>query len=184
MCKSIIIYGTNYGTTERYARELAGRTGIQAVSFENVEIPEDCEEIIYFGGLYAGGVKGLKDTLPAINRTAYQRLLIVTVGLADITDEENICKIRKSLKRQLPPEMYNRAEFFHLRGGIDYDRLNFTHKTMMKLLYMKAKNLPEEKKTAEVRAMIDTYGKKVDFVDFCKLDGIGQMDKRWKNCKI
>lgn len=27
---------------------------------------------------------------------------------------------------------------------IDYSRLNFTHKTMMKLLYKKAVNLPEE----------------------------------------
>ena len=42
----------------------------------------------------------------------------------------------------------------------------------MALLYRKAKGLPEEKKTAEVRAMIDTYGKRVDFVDLSSLDPI------------
>ena len=36
---------------------------------------------------------------------------------------------------------------------------------MMTLLYNKAKRLPDEKKTAEVRAMIETYNTKVDFVD-------------------
>ena len=55
---------------------------------------------------------------------------------------------------------------FHLRGGIDYQRLNFKHKTMMTLLYNKAKKLPEEKKNAEVRAMIETFNSKVDFVDY------------------
>jgi hypothetical protein len=40
---------------------------------------------------------------------------------------------------------------------------------MMKLLYNKAKNLPEEKKNAEVMAMIETYNKQVSFVDFDSL---------------
>ena len=96
--------------------------------------------------------------------------MIVTVGLADVEDDENIHNIRTSLQRQLSSELYNKAEIYHLRGGIDYSRLNFKHKTMMKLLYTKAKNLPEDKKNAEVRAMIETYGKQVDFVDFMKLD--------------
>lgn len=172
MVKSLIIYGTNYGTAARYAEELAKRTGIQAVSFEKAVIPEECEIIIYFGGLYAGGVKGLKETLPAIRKTDWKRFLIVTVGLADVEDAENISNIRRSLQKQLPSEIYEKAEIYHVRGGIDYQKLNFPHKTMMKLLYTKARNLPEDKKTAEVRAMIDTYGKQVDFVDFRKLDQI------------
>ena len=168
----LIIYGTNYGTTERYAKELAGRTGIAAVSCENAVIPEECDTVIYFGGLYAGGVKGLKETIPVIRKSNCQRLLIATVGLADTENEENIQNIRNSLQMQLPADVYEKSEFYHLRGGIDYGRLSFMHKTMMKLLYTKAKNLPEEKKTAEVRAMLDTYGKQVDFVDFSKLDPI------------
>lgn len=52
--------------------------------------------------------------------------------------------------------------------------MNFTHKTMMKMLYAKAKKLPDNRKNEEVRAMIETYGKQVDFVDFKKLDIIEQ----------
>ncbi|MBP3324391.1 MAG: hypothetical protein J6M16_09375, partial [Clostridia bacterium] len=55
---------------------------------------------------------------------------------------------------------------------IDYSRLSFKHKTMMGLLYRKAVGLPEEKKTAEVKAMIETYNKKVEFVDFDSLTAI------------
>ena len=42
---------------------------------------------------------------------------------------------------------------------------------MMTLLCKKAK-LPEEKKTAEVRAMIETFNSKVDFVDYISLNKI------------
>ena len=84
----------------------------------------------------------------------------------------NIETIQNGLKKQLPENIWNHARIFHLRGGIDYARLNLKHRTMMALLYGKAKGLPEEKKTAEVRAMIDTYGKRVDFVDLSSLDPI------------
>ncbi len=43
---------------------------------------------------------------------------------------------------------------------------------MMKLLYNAVKNLPNEKQTAEDRAMIETYNKKVNFIDFSSLDEI------------
>ena len=43
---------------------------------------------------------------------------------------------------------------------------------MLKLLYNRIKNLPEEKKTPEDKAMIDTYNKKVNFIEFSTLDKI------------
>ena len=42
----------------------------------------------------------------------------------------------------------------------------------MTLLYQKTKNMPEEKKTAEVRAMIETYNQRVDFTDLSSPDPI------------
>lgn len=42
----------------------------------------------------------------------------------------------------------------------------------MKLLYNAIKNIPEEEQTAENKAMIETYNKKVDFIDFSSLDEI------------
>ena len=45
---------------------------------------------------------------------------------------------------------------------------------MMTLLYNKAKHLPEEEKTAEVRAMIETFNSEVDFVDYDTLEPIAE----------
>ena len=170
---SIIIYGSHYGTTKQYAEELSKRTNIKAISFKkfNQQI-NDYDDIIYLGALYAGGVLGMSKTLKKLNNISNKKILIATVGLSDPTDEVNKNNIRNNIKNQIPKEVLEKAKIFHLRGGIDYSKLNFAHKTMMKLLYNAVKNLPNEKQTAEDRAMIETYNKKVNFIDFSSLDKI------------
>ena len=170
---SIIIYGSHYGTTKQYAEELSKRTNIKAISFKkfNQQI-NDYDNIIYLGALYAGGVLGMSKTLKKLNNISNKKILIATVGLSDPTDEVNKNNIRNNIKNQIPKEALEKAKIFHLRGGIDYSKLNFAHKTMMKLLYNAVKNLPNEKQTAEDRAMIETYNKKVNFIDFSSLDKI------------
>ena len=170
---SIIVYGSHYGTTKQYAEELSKRTNIKAISFKkfNQQI-NDYDNIIYLGALYAGGVLGMSKTLKKLNNISNKKIIIATVGLSDPADEVNKNNIRNSIKNQIPKEVFERAKIFHLRGGIDYSKLNFVHKTMMKLLYNAVKNLPEEKQTAENRAMIETYNKIVNFIDFSRLDKI------------
>ena len=158
---NIIIYGSHYGTTKQYAKELSRRTNIEAISFENVKEINNYDKIIYLGGLYAGGVLGMTKTLKKLNKISNKTIILVTIGLSDPTDEKNINNIRNNIKSQIQKEIFEKAKIFHLRGGIDYSKLNFAHKTMMRLLYNAVKNVPQEKQTAENRAMIETYNKKI-----------------------
>ena len=114
----------------------------------------------------------MKKTLKKLNNVESKKIVIATVGLADPTDKENIEHIRTNMKTQLSAEVFESAKKFHLRGAIDYSKLNFLHKKMMGLLCKKAANLPEEQKNAEVRAMLETYNKQVDFIDFDSLEPI------------
>jgi hypothetical protein len=82
---SIIIYGSRYGSTKRYAERLAEITGLKAVFFKDVKNVADYDRVIYLGALCAGGVMGLKKTVCALS--ANQELFIATVGLADPTDD-------------------------------------------------------------------------------------------------
>ena len=168
----IIIYGSQYGTAKKYAEELAKRTRIDIKSYEDVTDINLYETVIYVGGLYAGSVLGMKKTLCKILQCQNKKIIIATVGLADPMDVENTDNIKSCMQRQLSNELYGNAHIFHLRGGIDYSRLNFKHKTMMRLLYKKALGLPEAKKTPEVKALIETYNQKVDFVDFRSLSNL------------
>lgn len=167
---SIVLYGSQYGTARQYAEELARRTGIEVCQYDAVGDINECDTIVYIGALYAGGVVGMKRTFAKLAGCKDKTIVIATVGLADPTDQENVDNIKSNMARQLPNEVFEAAYIFHLRGGIDYSKLGFKHRTMMKLLRNKAKNLPEEKKNAEVRAMLETFGKRVSFVDFDTLD--------------
>lgn len=172
---NIIIYGSQYGTTKKYADELAKRTGFEVKSYKYINDINNYETIIYLGALYAGGVLGLKKIFSKMQQCENKKIIIGTVGLSDPTNIENINNIRNSVKKQLSKKLYENAHIIHLRGGINYSKLGFVHKNMMRLLYKKAVGLSEEKKTAEVKAMIETYNQKVDFVDFEKLNSIINM---------
>lgn len=74
---NIIIYGSRYGTTKQYAEELSKRTNIKAISFKKVNQQIDnYDNIIYLGGLYAGGVLGLSKTLKKVNNISKKELLL------------------------------------------------------------------------------------------------------------
>ena len=175
--KSIIIYGSYYGTTEKYAQEMSQMTGTECVPYEKVDDINAYDKIIYLGGLYAGGVMGLSKTFKNLAESSDKDIVIITVGLADPTDQTNIQNIRRSMKTQISEAVYENAKIFHLRGGIDYGKLNFKHKTMMSLLYNKVKKMPPEKQNAETKAMIETYNQKVDFVNLDKLNDIVELCK-------
>ena len=136
---TIIIYGSCYGTTKIYAEALAERMGLHAVPYDRAGNLGGYQKIIYLGGLYAGSVKGLAKTVRKIDPTACRRFAVITVELADPEDEEYVRNIRTSAGRQIPETLREKSEFYHLRGGIDYARLNFMHRTMMKLLYDQVK---------------------------------------------
>lgn len=166
----LIIYASQYGTTKQYAQKLSEQTEIPVSSYKDGRDLSAYKCIIHMGGLYAGGVMGLKNTIKALPKAS--KLVIVTVGLADVTDRQNIENIRMSISRQVPKELYDTVDIFHLRGGIDYSKLSFTHKTMMTLVYNKVKNIPENKRSSEDRSMIETFNKKVDFINYDSLKPI------------
>ena len=170
--QDIILYGSQYGSTRRYAEKLSEQTGIPVVSYKDAPALSDKKTSVYLGGVYAGGVLGLVKTLRGFSLQTGQKLILVTVGLADPNDPDNRDNIRTFLQRQLPAELLGRATIYHLRGRIDYQKLSFGHRTVMKLLYQFLRRTPVEKQTAENRALVETYGKQVDFTDFSTLEPI------------
>lgn len=169
--KGVVIYGSNYGTTKEYAEALAKDLKFDCYYYK--EMKEDninnYHYIVYGGGLYAGSILGLSKTMKKINNPEDRDITIFTVGLADPEDKENITAIRKRVKEQIPEELYDEEKIFHFRGGIDYSKLSFIHKAMMTLVYKKVKNIPVEKQSADDRGIIETFNKKIDFVDVNKL---------------
>ena len=170
MNKSLIIYGSQYGTTKRYAEHLSAMTGIEAVAFKEAKDIDKYERVIFMGALYAGSVLGLKKTVSKMSPK--QELVVVTVGLVDPTDPENINYIRHSVRERVPEHLYDETRIFHLHGAIDYSHLSLKHRMMMAVIHSKTSKMPEEKLNAEAKTILATYGKKEDFVDFSSLTAV------------
>ena len=159
----IIIYGSLHGAAKRYAEGLSEKTGFKAVDYKEAESLGLYKRVIYIGAIDAIGVTGLKKTVTKL--TSNQELFVVSVGMVDPSDQTFISSLREALKRQIPPQLYDDKKIFHLRGAIDFSQLEFKYRILMKMMYSQASKLPEEKLTSEFKAVLATYGQKVDYVD-------------------
>jgi len=128
---AILIYASCYGTTRRYAEELSRRTGWPAVSFKELPDLSGYDTVVHMGGLYAEKLMGLDKTVKALPEGA--KLIVVTVGLGDPSVPASAERLRKNLKKHLPAGL--EAEFFHLRGAMDMEKLTLRHKMMLKAFF-------------------------------------------------
>ena len=167
MKKTVVIYCSKYGATRQYARWIAD--GLSCDLFEQHAVrPDDLdhyETIIYGGGLYAGGVSGIKLLTRNANRLQQKNLLLFTCGIADPKDEYNVKHIRQALNKVLPSSLQNRIQLFHLRGGIDYKKLSPVHRMMMAMLRKMIAKKDSDTLREEDRQLLATYGQSVDFTD-------------------
>jgi menaquinone-dependent protoporphyrinogen IX oxidase len=168
--KPIVIYNSRYGTAKRYAEKLAELAGMEVVASVNVTDTDSYDRVVYVGAIYAGRVLGLKSF--AENLSDGQELVVVTVGLTDPTDVENVQNIRNVIKSHVPEKFYDESKIFHLRGSIDYERLGILHRVLMSLIRHSASKLPVEKQDATAKAVLESYGRRVDYVDFDTLQPI------------
>lgn len=172
--KSIVIYESKYGSTRQYAQWIAGALGCELMEKKAVR-PEqlgDYDTIIYGGGLYAGGVSGIELLTKNFGVISDKHLVLFTCGLADPANEENVDHIRAGLEKTLTPEMREKIQLFHLRGGVDYTRLSFVHKAMMGVLHKALMKKSEDQLSEEDKQMLATYGTAVSFVDEAAIEPI------------
>ena len=166
----IIVYASRYGSTKRYADKLSELTGVEAVDYSKVKDITAYDKVIYMGSIIAGTVTGLKKTVSKMQ--AGQELVIVSVGMLDPKDSENVNGIRSIIKEQIPAEFYDESRIFHLHGCIDYPNLKLSHRMLMSMMRSMASKKPADELDAVSRTVLATYGQRIDNVDLSALDVI------------
>lgn len=138
MRKTIIVYHSKTGFSQRYAQWLAESLGCQAVPYvdrKRVNLAE-YETTILFGGLYAGNMSGLgwlKKQLPAL---AGRQIAAVAVGCSPMGwpgQSESMEKLFAGTPIQ----------GFYCQGGLAYDRMGAVDRAMMAALRTALKGKPE-----------------------------------------
>lgn len=109
----IIIYGSQYGSSRRYAEKLSEQTGHPPRSATKTPQTFQAEAWSSIWAAFTpAGVLGLSKTLRGFSLQDGQKLILVTVGLADPCEQENLDNIRASLRKQLSEKLVDRAKVF------------------------------------------------------------------------
>lgn len=174
MHNTIVIYESKYGHTKRYANWIAESLSCPLIERKKVTSTdlESADTIIYGGGLYAGGVSGIKLLSENWNLICNKKIALFTCGLADPKEPTNVAHIREAIAQVLPADMLEKITLFHLRGGIDYSRLNLVHKAMMGMMRKMLLKKAENELTLEDKQLLETYG---GVVEFCDRESIGEL---------
>lgn len=167
MSKIAVIYESKYGTTKKYAQWIS--TSLSSEIYEKSSIKssnlKEYDTIIYGGGMYAGGISGISIITKNFDIIKDKNIIVFTCGLADPKEESNLVSIKKGIEKVFTKDMIDKIKFFHLRGGIDYKKLSFMHKSMMKMLKKMVSKKSENELREEDKQFLDTYGKVVDFTN-------------------
>lgn len=167
MSKTVVIYQSKYGYTEKYSKWIAEALSCELLKRKDVKVQmlTEYDTVIYGGGLYAGGVNGIDLLTKNFDILGEKNLILFTCGLADPNIRENTENIKAGLSKVLTPQMQEKIKLFHLRGGIDYAKLSLMHKSMMAMLYKMTRKKDASSLSDEDKEMLATYGKAVDFTD-------------------
>ena len=167
MAKTAVLFKSNYGSTKQYALHIA--EALQADLFDmsrTKKIDLDKYDILVFGGgIYASKVNGIKFIASNEDKLSNKNLVVYTVGLGDPTVASNAKMIMKSLGKALPKTLMNRVHIYSFRGGLDWNKLKFSHRMIMKMLNSMLSKKKEEELTDEDRNILDNYGKAVDLTN-------------------
>lgn len=117
-----IVYTSNTGFTEQYAKILGEKTGLPVYSSRQAKSNlEEGADIIYMGWLMAGGVKGYKQAQKCYNVKA-----VCAVGIG--SGDEQAAKVRESMA------LNGSTALFALPGGLDTTKLGFIDRVIISII--------------------------------------------------
>ena len=129
-----IIYTTNTGSAERYAKLLAQETGLPAYSLADAKdaVPEGTE-VIYLGWISAGAIKGY-----AKAAKRYHIRAVCAVGMGQTGTQTESVRKKAAVPVNIP--------LFTLQGNFDVKKLHGVYLLMMEIMVKTAGKALAEKK--------------------------------------
>jgi len=161
--KTLVVYRSKSGFAKEYAEWIA--EALQADLLEYAKVRADMfaayDAVVYGGGLYVGGINGVKLIIDNMDKLEGKRLAVFASGATPPRKEA----LAEVTGKNFTPEQLIKIRFFYLRGGFDYSRLGILDKFLMVLLKLKIgirkktgkKLLPDE------LGMLEAFEKPMDF---------------------
>ncbi|MCF4006838.1 flavodoxin domain-containing protein [Corynebacterium uropygiale] len=164
---TLVLYHSWYGSTRRYAEELAGRLGARLLPLEEAgdHPAAEGEAIIVLSAVHGPVMPAADYVRRRPDLVRRHPVAVVNVGMTLLEE----ARAKDPLSRVLG-EAAEKVRRFYLPGRMAYSELSAKHRVVMRSIIAALKAKPQ--KGPNERAMIENYGRDVDWMDMAELDPI------------
>lgn len=159
--KTVVVYKSKSGYTKTYAEWIAKELGADLKENNKLRIEDVSayDTIIYGGGMYAGGINGLKFIKYNYEQLKEKNIAVWATGANPGRPEE----LQAVWEKHFSPEQLEHIKTFYLRGGFDISLCSKGDKILMNLLKSHLKK--KENPTEDDKGIISMCEVPVDFRD-------------------
>ncbi len=157
MAKTVVIYKSKYGSTQKYARWLSDALKADlftAKDFDQKKLSE-YDTVIFGGGLYASSINGISLITKNIKNLKGKKIIVFAVG-SGANDEQ----VRETVIKRNFDSYRNEINFYIYRGGFNFKKLNLSDKLMM--LGFK-QFIKKQKENQTIQELLDAYERPADW---------------------
>lgn len=164
--KALVLYRSKYGSAAKYARML-GETLDCPVQELGKRLPDLSEygQIVFVGGIYAGGVSGLNVLRKGQRVWQGKKLALLAVG-ASPCDEKAI----EELRARCCVGVLAGVPLFYARGAWDESKMDRKDRFLCSLLQKAVAKKPPEECEAWMAALLQAAGQVCDWTDRAYLE--------------
>ena len=162
MNKTIVLYQSKYGATQQYAGWLAEELGCEAVSIKSFDAKRfgEYDTIVYGGGVYASGIKGLALLKKHANKLFGKRIVCFAVGAAP--HEEAMIE---NLKTKNLTDNLENAAFFYCRGALDIQKMKGLDKMVMSMFAKMGSKKGSSENSSSDASLLENLSEAQDWID-------------------
>lgn len=162
-----MLYHSWYGSTRRYAEELARQLHARIYPLANAgAVPAgEKDPLIVLSAVHGAAMPAADYVRRHHDLVENRPVAVVNVGMTLLEDAR-----RKDPLRRVLGEKAEKVERFYLPGRMAYSELSRKHRLVMRGVVSAIKAKPQ--KNANDWAMIDNYGRDVDWTDMGELEPI------------
>lgn len=171
MKRILVIYKSKYGSTGEYALNIANKLNADVIEMGqwNKKIVEGYDIFIFACPIYAGSLSMAKAIESEITLLKSKKVVFFTVGITPPEDKEFYQML---MTKHFSKDWIEHMKVFHLRGKIKYKELKWMDKKIMGMMRHMIAKKPESDRTTQDKAILNTYGEVLDFMDLSSTDAI------------
>ncbi len=159
--KTIVIYNSKTGFTEKYAKWIAQEVNAECVTTQEVKkIELDHYDTVVFGGwACAGGISKLSWFKANMSAWSDKKLIVYCVGGSPSNNPD----IEVALRKNFSDSEWEKVRVYYCPGGFNYERMSSGSKLLMKMFVKSLK--AKKNQTEEEKIMIKMISSSYDISD-------------------